>query len=55
MPMDLGMRDSLLYDSMHCTTAVSLEMSDEPKEILLFCSILKFPVIPVTLISIINH
>ena len=32
MPMDLGMRDTLLYDSMHCTTAVSLEMSDEPKE-----------------------
>ena len=30
MPMDLGMRDTLLYDSMHCTTAVSLEMSDEP-------------------------
>ena len=28
--MDLGMRDTLLYDSMHCTTAVSLEMSDEP-------------------------
>ena len=30
MPMDLGMRDTLLYDYMHCTTAVSLEMSDEP-------------------------
>ena len=33
MPMDLGMRDTLLYDSMHCTTAVSLEMSDEPQKI----------------------
>ena len=32
--MDLGMRDTLLYDSMHCMTAVSLEMSDEPKIVL---------------------
>jgi len=31
MLMDLGMRDILLYDSMHYTTAVSLEMSDESK------------------------
>ena len=31
MRMDLGMRDTLLYDSMHCMTAVSLEMSDEPE------------------------
>lgn len=34
MRMDLGMRNTLLYDSMHCMTAVSLEMSDEP----FFCS-----------------
>lgn len=25
------MRDTLLYDFMHCMTAVSLEMSDEPE------------------------
>ena len=30
MRMDLGMRNTLLYDFMHCMTAVSLEMSDEP-------------------------
>ena len=30
MRMDLGTRNTLLYDSMHCMTAVSLEMSDEP-------------------------
>ena len=30
MPMDLGTRNTLLYDFMHCMTAVSLEMSDEP-------------------------
>ena len=34
MSMDLGMRNTLLYDSMHCMTAVLLEMSDEP----FFCS-----------------
>ena len=28
--MDLGTRNTLLYDFMHCMTAVSLEMSDEP-------------------------
>jgi len=55
MPMDLGMKETLLYDSMHCTTAVSLEMSDEPKEILLFYFILNFPVISVTLILTTNH
>ncbi len=32
MRMDLGTRNTLLYDFMHCMTAVSLEMSDEPKE-----------------------
>ena len=31
MRMDLGTRNTLLYDFMHCMTAVSLEMSDEPK------------------------
>ena len=31
MRMDLGMRNTLLYDFMHCMTVVSLEMSDEPK------------------------
>lgn len=30
MRMDLGMRNTLLYDFMHCMTAVSLEMSDGP-------------------------
>ena len=30
MRMDLGMRNTLLYDFMHCMTVVSLEMSDEP-------------------------
>ena len=30
MRMDLGTRNTLLYDFMHCMTAVSLEMSDEP-------------------------
>ena len=30
MPMDLGTRNTLLCDFMHCMTAVSLEMSDEP-------------------------
>ena len=32
MPMDLGTRNTLLCDFMHCMTAVSLEMSDEPKK-----------------------
>ena len=31
MRMDLGTRNTLLYDFMHCMTAVSLEMSDEPE------------------------
>ena len=31
MRMDLGTRNTLLYDFMHYMTAVSLEMSDEPK------------------------
>ena len=31
MRMDLGTRNTLLYDFMHCMTAVSLEMSDEPQ------------------------
>ena len=35
MRMDLGTRNTLLYDFMHCMTAVSLEMSDEPKKKLL--------------------
>ena len=30
MRMDLGTRNTLLYDFMHCMTAVSLGMSDEP-------------------------
>ena len=30
MRMDLGTRNTLLYDFMHCMTAVSLEVSDEP-------------------------
>ena len=30
MRMDLGTRNTLLYDFMHGMTAVSLEMSDEP-------------------------
>jgi len=30
MPMDLGTRNTLLCDFMHCMTAVSLEMLDEP-------------------------
>ena len=30
MRMDLGTRNTLLYDFMHYMTAVSLEMSDEP-------------------------
>ena len=34
MPMDLGTRNTLLCDFMHCMTAVSLEMSDEPHLIL---------------------
>jgi len=34
MRMDLGMRNTLLYDFMHCMTVVSLEMSDEPKKML---------------------
>ena len=33
MPMDLGTRNTLLCDFMHCMTAVSLEMSDEPKQV----------------------
>ena len=32
MRMDLGTRNTLLYDFMHCMTAVSLEMSDEPSK-----------------------
>ena len=32
MPMDLGTRNTLLCDFMHCMTAVSLEMSDEPNK-----------------------
>ena len=32
MRMDLGMRNTLLYDFMHCMTVVSLEMSDEPHQ-----------------------
>ena len=36
MRMDLGTRNTLLYDFMHCMTAVSLEMSDEPN-MFLFC------------------
>ena len=32
MPMDLGTRNTLLCDFMHCMTAVSLEMSDEPEK-----------------------
>ena len=35
MPMDLGTRNTLLCDFMHCMTAVSLEMSDEPQFILI--------------------
>ena len=35
MPMDLGTRNTLLCDFMYCMTAVSLEMSDEPKVSLL--------------------
>ena len=35
MRMDLGTRNTLLYDFMHCMTAVSLEMSDEPIKFLL--------------------
>ena len=31
MRMDLGTKNTVLYDFMHCMTAVSLEMSDEPK------------------------
>lgn len=31
MRMDLGMKDTFHYDSMHCMTVVSHEMSDEPK------------------------
>ena len=39
MPMDLGTRNTLLCDFMHCMTAVSLEMSDEPKKLLyVICS-----------------
>ena len=34
MRMDLGTRNTLLYDFMHCMTAVSLEMSDEPNNLL---------------------
>ena len=30
MPMALGMKDISNLGYMHCTTAVSLEMSDEP-------------------------
>ena len=37
MPMALGMKDISNLGYMHCTTAVSLEMSDEPKSSLL-CS-----------------
>ncbi len=33
MPMDLGTRNTLLYDFMHCMIAVSLEMSDKPKSL----------------------
>ena len=33
MPMDLGTRNTLLCDFMHCMTAVSLEMSDEPEKL----------------------
>ena len=36
MFMDLGMRNTLLYDFMHCMTAVALEMSDEPKITVIF-------------------
>ena len=36
MLMDLGTRNTLLYDFMHCMTAVSLEMSDEPECMLPF-------------------
>ena len=36
MRMDLGTRNTLLYDFMHCMTAVSLEMSDEPLRLLLY-------------------
>ena len=39
MRMDLGTRNTLLYDFMHCMTAVSLEMSDEP----LFVPLHKIP------------
>ena len=31
MPMDLGMKGISNLGSTHCTTAVSLEMSDEPE------------------------
>ena len=34
MPMALGMKDISNLGYMHCTTAVSLEMSDEPKILL---------------------
>ena len=47
MPMDLGMKETLLYDSMHCTTAVSLEMSDEPDKSRLH-AVFYFTVISVT-------
>lgn len=30
MRMNLGMRDTLSYDCMHCMIAVSLEIFDEP-------------------------
>ena len=44
MRMDLGTRNTLLYDFMHCMTAVSLEMSDEPYFITpYFGRALKFP------------
>ena len=38
MPMALGMKDISNLGYMHCTTAVSLEMSDEPFFLQLFQS-----------------
>ena len=39
MHMDSGTRSILGLDSMHYTTAISLEMSDEPKFFLTFAQL----------------
>ena len=52
MRMDLGTRNTLLYDFMHCMTAVSLEMSDEPaKHCCITIPLLHISTYPVTLSS----